>query len=134
MEEKQRKEEEKIIEDKLRKEKQDRLKERVINSKALVDNSKALEEKRSKAQEDFKRNLQEKKQNYQQELARRLQRVYNKPLMFEQSAKTEKFNMNKNIKDKLNDIIYSKEEEESINVNQQGYADNEDNLYDGKSN
>jgi hypothetical protein len=101
-------EEEKLIDEKMRKEKQERLKERVTNSKALVDNTKALEDKRQKQQEDFKRGLQEKKLAYQQDLARRLQRVYNKPLMFETTTgKVEKFSMNKNIKDKLYDVLYN---------------------------
>ena len=123
------------MEDKLRKEKQDRLKERVINSKALVDNSKALEEKRNKQQEDFKKNLQEKKNEYQQDLARRLQRVYNKPLMFEQkSGKNEKFSMNKNMKDKLFNILYNNEEVDQSegNVNNNQSNNNEDELYEGK--
>ena len=120
----------------MRKEKQDRLKERVVNSKALVNNTKALEDKRSKQQEDFKRNLQDKKNAYQQELARRLQRVYNKPLMFEQtSGKVEKFSMNKNMKDKLNDILYNSAgegyEASEINMNMIKTED-DDQLYEGK--
>jgi len=83
MEEKQKRDDDKIIEDLLRKEKQNKLKERVVNSKFIVDNAKALEEKKRKHQEDFKNNLEEQKNKYEQELARRLERVYNKPLMFE---------------------------------------------------
>ncbi len=117
------------MEEKLRKEKQDRLKERVINSKSLVKNTKALEEKRIKQQEDFKRNLQEKKNAYQSELARRLQRVYNKPLMFETSTggKGEKFTMNRNMKEKLDEILYNSQDQED-NQNQ----NNEDEIYEGK--
>jgi hypothetical protein len=109
----------------MRREKQERLKERVVNSKAIADNSKVLGEKRIKQQEDFKKSLQEKKQSYQQDLARRLQRVYNKPLMFETSTgKVEKFTMNKNIKEKLNEALYN-------NIDDPSEA-NEDNVYDGK--
>jgi hypothetical protein len=108
----------------------------VLNSKALVDNTKALDEKRSKQQEDFKRNLQEKKNAYQQELARRLQRVYNKPLMFEQSTSKEKFSMNKNMKEKLNDVLYTGEgdvhEAEDVNLDLIKNDEDEDQLYEGK--
>ena len=83
MEDKQRKEEEKIEEDRLRHEKQNKLKERVVNSGFLVDNTKALEEQRKKKQEDFKKNLREEKLKYEEDLQIRLQKVYNKPLMFE---------------------------------------------------
>ena len=117
-----------------------------MNSKSLVNNTKSLEDKRSKQQEDFKRNLQDKKNAYEQELARRLQRVYNKPLMFEQSSKVEKFTMNKNMQDKLNDVLYREAEGEgeqeseymSNNQVQVGNShivnenDNEDSLYEGK--
>ena len=88
MEEKEKRNEEKMIEDLLRKEKQDKLKQRVVNSKFIVDNAKALDEKKRKHQEDFKNNLEEQKNKYEQELARRLERVYNKPLMFESSKLT----------------------------------------------
>ena len=43
IEERERKVEEKMLEDLLRKERQDRLKERVQNSKAIIDNKKQLE-------------------------------------------------------------------------------------------
>jgi len=85
MEDKEKKENEKLIEDLMRKEKQNKLKDRVVNSKFIVDNKNALEEKRSKQQQDSKNNLEEQKNKYEQELARRLERVYNKPLMFEKS-------------------------------------------------
>ena len=89
---KQKVEEEKAYEDKLRYEKQNRLKERVINSNFIVDNAKALEEKKKKQKEDFKNNLKENQERYHNELSRRLQRVYNKPLMFESmSERIEKF-------------------------------------------
>ncbi len=91
MEEKQKKADEKIIEELLRKEKQNKLKERVVNSKHLIDNAKSLDEKKRKHQEDFKNNLEEQKNKYEQELARRLERVYNKPLMFESSKLIYKF-------------------------------------------
>jgi hypothetical protein len=128
----------------MRKEKQDRLKERVVNSKSLVDNTKALENKRNQQQEDFKKSLQDKKVTYQSELARRLQRVYNKPLMLEVSSnKVEKFSMNKQMKDKLNDILYNNEDGNDVteshnrSENQGGNKSNnndvdEDHLYEGK--
>jgi hypothetical protein len=80
------------LEDRLRFEKQTRLKDRVINSKAIVDNTKTLEEKKKKQQQEFKTSIRESKDQYQQDLARRLQRVYNKPLMLESVCqKVEKF-------------------------------------------
>jgi len=104
----------------MRKEKQERLKERVINSKLLYDNSKTLQENRKRQQEDFKRALQEKKQKYEQDLARTLQRVYNKPLMFEMSSKVDKFTMNRNLKEKLDMLLLENEkgdEENFMEVN-----------------
>ncbi len=101
MDEKQRKEEEKELEDRLRYEKQIRLKDRVVNSKAIVDNTRSLEEKKKKQQQDFKNNLRESKERYQQDLARRLQRVYNKPLMLESVClNVEKFK-NSEIKEEI---------------------------------
>lgn len=85
MEEKQKKEEQKMLEDKAREDKQNRLKERVINSKALVDNREKLDEERKQKQEDFKNNLRDQNAEYKNKLARSYQRVYNKPLMFETS-------------------------------------------------
>lgn len=125
LEEKQRKEEETQLEDKLRREKQTRLNERVKNSKAIVDNQKALDEKRKTQQSDFKRSLQESKNHYQEELARRLQRVYNRPLMLETvTNKADKVTMNKNIQEKLGSYInnqevssYMKGEDSKINNN-----------------
>ena len=93
-----------------------------------------MDEKRKRQQEDFKRSLQDQKVQYQQELARRLQRVYNKPLMLETvTGKVDKFVMNKNIQAKLDEIQYEDAEEpqggnENINSNVQ----NEDDLYEGK--
>lgn len=121
----------------MRKEKQDRLKDRVVNSKALVDNSKALENKRKQQQEDFKRNLNEDKIKYQQELARRLQRVYNKPLMFETvTNKVDKFSLNRNMQDKLNEIMYNQDgdnDKSNIKNNDSKVQDmNEDDIYEEK--
>jgi hypothetical protein len=76
-----------MLEDKAREEKQNRLKERVVNSKALVDNREKLEETRKQKQEDFKNNLREQTAEYKNKLARSYQRVYNKPLMFETSKR-----------------------------------------------
>ena len=74
-----------MLEDKAREEKQKRLKDRVVNSKALVDNREKLEETRKQKQDDFKNNLKEQNAEYKNKLARSYQRVYNKPLMFETS-------------------------------------------------
>jgi hypothetical protein len=44
-------------------------------------------------------------------LARRIQRVYNKPLMLETvTHKTDKFSQDKNMQDKLNNIAYYDDE------------------------
>jgi hypothetical protein len=75
-----------MLEDKAREEKQNRLKERVVNSKALVDNRQKLEETRKQKQDDFKNNLKDQNADYKNKLARSYQRVYNKPLMFETST------------------------------------------------
>jgi len=87
LEDKQKKEEEQHLEDRAREEKQNRLKERVVNSKALVDNRQKLDETRKQKQEDFKNNLREQNEDYKNKLARSLQKVYNKPLMFETIGK-----------------------------------------------
>jgi hypothetical protein len=113
-------EEKKILEDKMRKEKQERLKERVISSKALSDNKEMLENKRKSQLESFKRGLTENKKNYEEEMARRLQRVYNKPLMFETSYKaTDKLAKNRNLHEKVYGESYnnSNMNNESYNVN-----------------
>jgi len=87
MEDRQKKEEQKLLEDQAREEKQNRLKERVVNSKALVDNRQKLEETRKQKQDDFKSNLREQNEDYKNKLARSIQKVYNKPLMFETIGK-----------------------------------------------
>jgi hypothetical protein len=90
----------------MRKEKQDKLKERVTTSKSLVDNTQTLHKKRKDQQENFKKNLQEQKNNYQEDLARRLQKVYNKPLMFEQSmGKTKKITTDKTMLGRIHAAI-----------------------------
>lgn len=116
IEERERKVEEKMLEDLLRKERQDRLKERVQNSKAIIDNKKQLEENRRKLQEDFMNNLQKNKESYQNELQRRLEKVYAAPLMLEQigSGKGEKFTMNKNTKDDLNELLADQEDNDGM--------------------
>ena len=72
-----------MLEDKAREDKQMRLKDRVVNSKCLVDNRQKLEEARKQKQDDFKNNLKEQNADYKNKLARSYQKVYNKPLMFE---------------------------------------------------
>jgi hypothetical protein len=85
----------------------------------LVDNSKTIQENRKKQQEEFKRGLIEKKQKYEQDLARTLQRVYNKPLMFEMSSKVEKFTMNRNMKEKIDSYLENERSDgENYNDNQ----------------
>ena len=74
-----------MLEDKAREDKQMRLKDRVVNSKALVDNRQKLDEARKQKQDDFKNNLKEQNADYKNKLARSYQKVYNKPLMFETS-------------------------------------------------
>jgi len=114
----------------MRKEKQDRLKERVVNSKFMVDKTRSINENRKKQQDEFKRGLIEKKQKYEQDLARTLQRVYNKPLMFELSNKVEKFTMNRNLKEKIDNLI------ENERTNEENYYENESLIKNqtGKSN
>jgi hypothetical protein len=115
LEDKQKKEEQRILDEKERKEKQNRLKERVVNSKNLVDNTKALEEKRKKQQEDFKNGLKDTAEKYQQELARRLQKVNNKPLMFETATqKTDKFSKDRQMMEKIHNVEYYDDHEAKI--------------------
>lgn len=111
-------EEKKILEDKMRKEKQQRLKERVVSSKALADNKEMLESKRRAQQEAFKKGLIDNKKNYEEEMARRLQRVYNKPLMFESSYKsTDKVAKNRNLHQKVYGELSNNNNNESYNAN-----------------
>ena len=97
LEEKERQVKEKEIEDNMRAEHQARLRERVWNSKAIVDNSNQLKENKIRQQEEFKAKLQKQKETYNAELKRRLEKVYNRPLLVEQVGnKGEKFSLNKN--------------------------------------
>jgi len=106
LEEKERQQKEKEIEDNIRAEHQARLRERVWNSKAIVDNSNQLYENRLKQQEEFRAKLQNQRDTYNAELARRLEKVYNRPLLVEQVGnKGEKFSLNKNNQEDLNDIL-----------------------------
>ena len=69
-----------------------------------------MEEKKKKHQEDFKNNLRDNQERYHNELARRLQRVYNKPLMFEtMSQRVEKFSQNKDKEIRNNSESYEYE-------------------------
>ena len=98
LEEKERQIKEKEIEDNIRAEHQIRLRERVLNSKAIVDNTNQLNENRLRHQEEFKPKLQKQKESYNAELKRRLEKVNNRPLLVEQVGnKGEKFSLNKNI-------------------------------------
>ena len=84
LEEKERQAKEKELEDNIRAEHQARLRERVWNSKAIVDNTNQLNENRIRSQEEFRAKLQKQKESYNAELARRLEKVYNRPLLVEQ--------------------------------------------------
>lgn len=112
LEDKAKKEEIQKIEDQQRIINQNKLKERVVNSKHLIDNNKALEEKRKQKQEDFKKGLKENKKEYLEELERRKQKVYNKPLMFEQKSSTvSKLKAARIAKNAINDDIQNDEAE-----------------------
>lgn len=131
IEEKQRQIEEKEREDILREEKQAKLKDRVLNSKAIVDNTRELNERRMRIQEEFKDNLQKLKESYDAELTRRIQRVYNRPLLVEQVGnKGEKFSLNKNYQEDLDDILLDpiageEEYEQENGDDEEGYEDEE---------
>ena len=106
LEEKERQIKQKEIEDNIRAEHQARLRERVWNSKAIVDNTNQLNENRIRQQEEFKAKLQKQKESYNAELARRLEKVYNRPLLVEQVGnKGEKFSLNKNNQEDLNEML-----------------------------
>jgi len=102
LEDRERKEQDRMLEDKMRTEKQNRLKERVVNSKALVDNTKALDESKKTKQNDFRSNLNSDNDKYKTYLASMYQKVYNKPLMFESMGKkSDKILLGKNMRIKL---------------------------------
>ena len=95
----------KEIEDNIRAEHQARLRERVWNSKAIVDHTNQLNEMRQRRQEEFKEELQRQEESYRAELARRLERVYNRPLLVEQvTNKGEKFSLNRNNLEDLDEL------------------------------
>ena len=56
--------------------------------------------------------LRQNKQRYDEDLARRIQRVYNRPLQFE-TSKNDKFSQDKKMQEKLNNIAYYDEEDEA---------------------
>ena len=113
IEEQQRKRDEIEFDNLLRKDKQDRLKVRVQTSKAIIDNKAQLEENKRKMQEDFRNRLIKNKELYDMELQRRIQKVYNKPLMFEQIGKgDEKYTLGKNMREDLNELLVEKYGEE----------------------
>lgn len=118
LEDKQRKEELKKQEDLQRQKNQNKLKERVVKSKYLIDNKQDLESKRKEKQENFKQDLKDKKKSYMEGLERRKQKIYNKPLMFEQS--TGNVSKLKNAK-KTQQAIYENVDE----VNENAYDDDE---------
>ena len=108
--------------------KQKKLKERVSQSRYLVDNSKQLEEQRKNKQIEFKENLRNLKVEYLQELEKRKQKVYNKPLMFEQdmsNSTVNKLNKFKNTMIAVEECVDNEEEE---------YCDNNNNNINNNNN
>lgn len=127
LEEKERQIKEKEMEDNIRAEHQARLRERVWNSKAIVDNTNQLLENRARQQEEFKAKLQRQKDSYNAELARRLEKVYNRPLLVEQVGnKGEKFSLNKNNQEDLNELLVEPIAGED-EYEQQGEGEDEEN-------
>jgi len=117
LEEKQRKEEKRKETDIQRVKDQNKLKERVTKSRALVDNKKELDDKRKKKQEDFRKSLKEDKKLYQEELERRKQKIYNKPLMFEQGSGTlNKLKAARNAKEAIHEDIEEGDQEIGENI------------------
>ena len=88
LEERQKKEEDLKEEDRKRKLQQNKLKERVTQSKNLVDNRKKLEESKREKQETFKRDLKREANEYKMALEKMKQKIYNKPLQFEENQKS----------------------------------------------
>ena len=128
LEEKENQQKLKEIEDSIRAEQQARLKERVLNSKAIVDHTNQLNEIKQKRMEEFKEELQRQEESYKAELARRLERVYNRPLLVEQVGnKGEKFSLNRNNLEDLDElqmqfgpIAEEDEYEQPVNVEEEG--------------
>ncbi len=130
LEEKERQIKVKELEDNIRAEHQARLRERVWNSKAIVDNTNLLNENRLRHQEEFRAKLQKQKESYNAELARRLEKVYNRPLLVEQVGnKGEKFSLNKNNQEDLNDILFDPIAGED-EYEQQGEGEDDENYED----
>ena len=128
LEEKENQQKLKEIEDSIRAEHQARLRERVLNSKAIVDHTNQLNEIKQKRMEEFKEELQRQEESYKAELARRLERVYNRPLLVEQVGnKGEKFSLNRNNLEDLDElqmqfgpIAEEDEYEQPVNVEEEG--------------
>ena len=128
LEEKENQQKLKEIEDSIRAEQQARLRERVLNSKAIVDHTNQLNEIKQKRMEEFKEELQRQEESYKVELARRLERVYNRPLLVEQVGnKGEKFSLNRNNLEDLDElqmqfgpIAEEDEYEQPVNVEEEG--------------
>ena len=130
LEEKERQIKVKEIEDNIRAEHQARLRERVWNSKAIVDNTNQLNENRLRQQEEFKAKLQKQKDSYNAELKRRLEKVYNRPLLVEQVGnKGEKFSLNKNNQEDLNEMLLDPIAGED-EYEQQGDGEDDENYED----
>ena len=118
----------KELEDNIRAEQQSRLRERVLNSKAIVDHTNQLNEIKQKRMEEFREELQRQEESYKAELARRLERVYNRPLLVEQVGnKDEKFSLNRNNLEDLDElqmqfgpIAEEDEYEQPVNVEEEG--------------
>ena len=133
LEEKENQQKLKEIEDSIRAEQQARLRERVLNSKAIVDHTNQLNEIKQKRMEEFKEELQRQEESYKAELARRLERVYNRPLLVEQVGnKGEKFSLNRNNLEDLDElqmqfgpIAEEDEYEQPVNVEEEGGEEGE---------
>ena len=88
----------------------------------MTDTKKAQENKRRDQQDSFKKGLITRKQEYNQDLAIRLQRVYNKPLMFETSYNTtDKIIRNKNIHEKVYDEINNQNNKSNYHKDASGF-------------
>ena len=111
-----------------------KLKERVTQSRYLLDNSKKLEETRKNKQIQFKENLKNLKVNYLQELEKRKQKVYNKPLMFEQE--TSSVNKLNKLKKTMNTVGECMNDNNDYNENFDNLNNcdiNNNNTYTGES-
>lgn len=109
------KEEEKQKDDEVRRKiEQNKLKERVTQSKHLVDNSRQLDKEKKEKQENFKKNLVKQKIEYQTELEKLKQKVYNKPLMFEKTyGSVKKLEQNQHVRQVVDEYLQGPQQTEN---------------------